>query len=52
MTFGKGPLLLHKYRNKILPKRLKKNILVTFEVHDGNIEGLCSNNLFVIAQCT
>ena len=53
MTFGRGPLLLLKY--KILPIRRKKpNIyIVTLKVHVRNREGLiCPDNLFFIAQYT
>ena len=39
MTFGRGPLLLQKY--KILPKRREKTPnMVTLKVHDRNGEGL------------
>ena len=40
MMFGRGPLLLQKY--KILPKRRKKTqtYIVTLKVHNRNTEGL------------
>ena len=49
MTFGRGPLLLQKY--KILPKRRKKKPIVTLKVHGRNREEL-NKSRYLIFHCT
>ena len=43
MTFGRGPLLLQKY--KILPKRRKKTNIVTLKVHNRQLISIAFNNI-------